>query len=91
MLRANPLGGRPMSRLGAIEVDEGSIKWKIGYCQCGKKILVDRGEMTELVDQFGYLVEHPAIRVKIADFFISKLIKLKGENKVIHNQNIDNI
>jgi hypothetical protein len=58
MLRSNPLGGRPMKALGAVDWDETrrGFQHKLGYCTCGKKVLATTEELEEITTHFGYLV-----------------------------------
>lgn len=83
MLNANPKGGRPMTRIGAVEVEDGLIKYKIGYCACGGKILITRDDAERLLFELDHLKKETAfVPVKVR---ILKWVAEKASNKIRSN------
>lgn len=75
MLRANPHGGRPIGKLGKIDWDSSypGFQYKLGYCECGKKVLATPDELTEIVNTFEYLIERERVIKRLAIYLLKKL------------------
>lgn len=72
LLKANPKGGAPMKRMGAVDYREDypGFQYKIGYCRCGEKVLITPDERNELIERFtsrertiGSVAKHFAVKI----------------------------
>ena len=75
MLRQNPKGGKPLARYGGIDWDEtyAGFQYKLGYCQCSKKILVTADELAQIVNTFSYMSKKRYLVKGIARFLLRQL------------------
>jgi len=48
-----------MTKLGGIDWDETmrGFQHRLGYCECGKKVLATTEELEEITERFGYLAQ----------------------------------
>lgn len=65
-----------MNKLGAIDWDAttAGFQYKLGYCQCGAKILATGEELAEIVEEFGSLSTRKGRIIKrVAEFLLRQL------------------
>lgn len=54
-----------MKRLGLacldVDASRGGFHYKLGYCQCGEKVLASETELAEIVNAFNWLEERQSV------------------------------
>lgn len=76
MLKKNPKGGKPM-KLGAIDWHStlAGFRYKLGYCECGEKILATPDELEEIVNAFSYLLDDQPLRKRAVAYLTRRFAK----------------